>query len=254
MLRRPAATPALLAALLACSSGDKGAPPAPAPAGEAAAPAAAPGAVDPAVEQFRPEDPDEVARRAEREEARAAFRILREAFVRGGRASRDAARRLEAAVAAVPPPGGARWQVTCRDRACRISAAAPGSAWQAALVAAPAVTAVADRLAADPDRRDTSVYLLLAHDDAAPGDALVAELERELVASAEARACATTAQASGTIRYELRVDASGFTYRADGDVPWPVVDCVNGVLDDLMRGIEVPSTAKSATRTVALRL
>jgi hypothetical protein len=98
------------------------------------------------------------------------------------------------------------------------------------------------------------VYVLLAAEEAAPGDDLVAALERELVASPEAKACATSAQATGTVKYELRVDGTGFTYRVDGDLPWAVVDCVNDVLAGIMRGIPVPPSAKRAERVIALRL
>lgn len=252
-MRRAALVPALAAALLACS-GERRAPEAAAAAAPAAAPAQeAP--VDPALEQFRPEDPEEVARAARREEARAAFRILREAYHRGGRASAASTRRLAAALGPLPAPPGKKWQIGCRGQACRVTvlAAAP-EAWRQRLLAAPEVTRIADRLAADPDGAEAAVYLLLAEEDAAPGDDLVTALERELLSSAEAKACAASANARGELRYELRVDRSGFTYRADGDLPWPVVDCVNGVLGDIMRGIEVPPTARTATRVVALRL
>ncbi|BDG04029.1 hypothetical protein [Anaeromyxobacter oryzae] len=257
--RRSAFAAAAATALLACSGGKAPPPAASAAPGDTAAGGAPPAApeqpsIDPAIEQFRPEDPAEVARHAAREEARGRFRTMKEAFAGGGRASSSAAARLQAALSRVPPPAGARWQIACRGAACRIAAAAAPEAWQPALLASADVQRVVDRLAADPDGRDGAAYALLAAEDAPPGDDLVGALARELAGSAEARACAANAEARGTIRYELRVDGSGFTYRADGDLPWPVVDCVNGVLGEIMRGIEVPPTARSATRTVALRL
>jgi hypothetical protein len=260
-LPKSLAAAALAAALLACS-GDK-APPKPdaAAAQDVAAPAEP--YVDPAIKDFQPEDPAAVARAAEREEARGRFRTMREAFTQGGRASPRDAARLQAAVAKVRPPEGGRWQVACRGRACRVSvagAAEPGAprpergAWQPLLAGAPDVQQVADRMAVDPDGTDAAVYVPLAVEEAAPGDDLVAALERELVSSPDAKACATNAQVTGTVKYELRVDGTGFTYRVDGDVPWAVVDCVNDVLTGMMRGIPVPPTAKSAERVVALRL
>lgn len=241
---------ALVAAahLAACSS--KEAPPPPA---AALTPEAQP-LEDPALTEFVPEDPAEAARAAAFEDARARYRALRDGYLHGSRATPVSRARLERALAAVKAPAPPRWQIACRGRACRVASELAPAVWHGLVEAEPSVRTAADRLAADPDHRDPALYVLLAEEDAAPGDDLLVELERALRASPEPRACAARAEASGTVEYELRVDESGFTYRTGGDLPWPVVDCVNDALAGLLREIEVPPSAKSATRIVALRL
>lgn len=216
-------------------------------------PAGAP-APDPALTRFVPEDPAQVRRREAREEALARYRALRNAFAGGGAPSPASARRLEAALAAAGPERARAMKLACRGLVCRVTSAGELAAWAPALEADAGVRAVAERIASDPDGAENAVYVLLAAPDATGGDALLAEAERALLDAPEARECARAAGAAGTVRYELRVDRSGFTFRADGDLPWPAVDCVNGVLGDILRTIPVPPSARSATRVVALRL
>ncbi len=231
-------------ALLAACSGQKES--ADAPAGSAAQPM-------PALETM-PEDPAEARRRAELEEARGRFRSLQEAFAHGGRVSPASKARLESALRAAPAGRRVAWAVACRGRLCKVTAPGPAGEWHPAAEEGEAVRKVVDRIASDPDGADGALYALLALEDAAPGDELLGRLETELLAAPAARACAARSRATGRVEYELRVDSSGFTYRADGDLPWPVIDCVNDVLADIMRGIPVPPNAKTAVRKVALRL
>ncbi|HEY6099301.1 MAG TPA: hypothetical protein VIW03_07715 [Anaeromyxobacter sp.] len=201
-----------------------------------------------------PEDPAEARRQAEIEEARGRFRSLQEAFAHGGRVSPASKARLETALRAASARTRIAWQVACRGRLCKVTARGPVEAWHAVAEQGEAVREVVDRIASDPDGLDPTLYALLAEEGAAPGDALLAQLESALRASAEARDCAAKARVSGTVEYELRVDGSGFTYRTGGDLPWPVISCLNAVLADLMLHIPVPPDAKTAARSVALRL
>ncbi|HEY6100953.1 MAG TPA: hypothetical protein VIW03_16055 [Anaeromyxobacter sp.] len=201
-----------------------------------------------------PEDPAEARRRVELEEARGRFRSLQEAFAHGGHVSPASKARLEKGLRAASAGTRLAWQVSCRGRLCKVTAQGPAEVWHAIAEQGEGVREVVDRLAADPDGADPTLYALLAEEAAAPGDALLGQLEAALRASPEARDCAAKERVSGTVEYELRVDGSGFTYRTGGDLPWPVVRCLNEVLADIMVRIPVPPDSKSASRSVALRL
>lgn len=247
---RAAAAGALLAALLGGCSGKE--PPAvSAPPAQGAA--ALPPAYAPAPE-FVPEEPAEVRRLADLEEARGRYRSLREAYARGGRSSPASRARLEGALAAIATVDQPGWTVACRGPACRVRSRLPAKAWHPLVEHDPGVRALADRVALDPDGVEPAAYVLLAAEDAADGGALLDQVANELTGSEEVRACAAGAGAGLALRYELRVDTSGITYRADGDAPRAVSECLDGVLGDILRTTTVPPTAKSATRTVALRL
>lgn len=218
-------------------------------------------APDPALEQFVPEDPEAVKRAAALEERRARFRGLREAFEHGGRDAAGPRLRVEQALAGERLPAGQRWVAACRGEACRVTVAGrpgapapPASGWHPLVARSGGVARVADRWAEDPDRREAAVFLLLAPEQAPPGDDLLASVEQQLRTSPDARTCAAKAEATGTVVYELHVDPSGFTYRVDGDLPGPVVSCVNDVLAEIFRDTAVPTGARTASRTVALRL
>lgn len=249
-LRRLAAPAAILVASLGgCSGREPPAVSAPPAQGAGASPLAR----APAPEFF-PEDPAEVRRLAELEVVRDRHRSLREAFAHGGRASPASRERLEAALRAIPtvdPPG---WSVACRGRACRVRSSLSPPAWHPLLEHDPGVRKVVDRLSIDPDGVEAAVYALLAEEGAADGDALLGAVEQELTGSEEARACAAKAGGALAVRYELRVDSSGITYRAEGDLPREALECLDDVLGGILRTTPVPPTARSATRMVALRL
>ncbi len=247
-LRLAAALAFSCSALLDACFGSKDAPGTPA---TSATPAADPAQAPPAVEAV-PLDPTEARRRVDLEDARGQYRSLREAFAHGGRASPSARTRLERALR--DAGRSVEWKVACRGRVCRVTAKGAAPLWQGIVKDGEPVRRVAERVAVDPDGEETPAYLLLAEVGAAPGDELLVQLETALGASAEARDCAARARATGTIEYELRVDPSGFTYRSAGDLPRAVLDCVDGVLSDLMNGIAVPPDARSSMRKVALRL
>jgi len=241
------------ALLIGCSGkndppGASGAPAAKeSPAGEASPAVQASPAAD-AV----PMDPAEAGRRVDLDEARGQYRSLQDAFTHGGRASASSRARLERALR--DAGSGIAWQVACRGSVCRVTADGAVPLWQSIVQDGEPVRRVADRIAVDPDGEESPAYLLLAEENAAPGDVLLSQLATELKGSAQARDCAARAQTAGTIEYELRVDPSGFTYRSVGNLPRPVLDCVDDVLNDLMRGIPVPANARTSMRKVALRL
>ncbi len=249
-VRRLAAPAAILAALLGGCSGKE-------PPVVSAPPAQGAGALPPALApapEFVPEDPAEVRRLAELEGARDRHRSLREAFAHGGRASPASRERLEAALRAIATVDPPRWSVSCRGRACRIRSSLPPQAWHPLLEHDPGVRQVVDRLSTDPDGVEAAAYVLLAEPGAADGDALLGAVAQELSGSEEARACAAKAGGAVAVRYELRVDSSGITYRSEGDLPREVLDCLDDVLGGILRTTPVPPTARSATRAVALRL
>ena len=57
----------------------------------------------------------------------------------------------------------------------------------------------------------------------------------------------------GSVEYELRIDTSGFTYRSRTDLPRPVLECVDDVLNGIVATIRVPHDVKASTRTFTIR-
>lgn len=217
----------------------------PPPAATAAPPAPEPVAAPP------PLDPAALRALAEREEARDRYRSLAAAHAHAGRSTPQARARLEPALRETA--ASVAWQVACRGALCRVTARGDDRGWQALVAASEPVRRIADRVAVDPDGRELPVYVLLAEAGAAPGEDLLAEVARDLPAAVAARKCAGSAPAPAVVEVELRVDASGFTYRAD-DAPAAVLECLGDALSDVFRGVPVPPGAKSASRKVALRL
>ena len=201
------------------------------------------------------EDPAASAARAEHEEARALFRSLRDAFAAGGSADRQAEIRLGAALGALWPRRPA-WSVDCRGLVCRVGVQAETPEWRDALEHDAAVRGMVERRASDPDGEDPASYLLLTPHAPPPGyDAdVLGELERDLLASQEARDCLAASGAPRRFELELRADPSGITYRSRTPVPRHVDDCLREAIADVIRLADVPGGGvRTASRMVALR-
>lgn len=223
------------------------------PAAEALpTPPVPPPAVPPLMAPPEPTDPQVLRERAEREEARARYRSLRDAFA-AGRPSPGAQARLDPALRTLAKAGSARWKVACRGTVCRIDDPGAPAGFRDALAGSEAVRALADRTEADPDGVEAAAYLLLAPQSAAAGGDVLAEVERRLRESGAARKCLAESPQKGAVRYDLEVDTTGVTYHMSGDLPWPVVQCVNLALADSITATDVPAAVKSSSRSVTLR-
>jgi len=235
-----------LAALLVWSITGEGRPPPPVTAPEP------PPAVPPLLAPPEPTDPQVLRGRAEREEAQARYRALRDAFA-SARDGSGALDRLDPALRTLARAGSAQWKVACRGLNCRIDGSRGPEGWQAALRESVAVRSVADRIEVDPDGAEPSAYLLLAAPAAVEGKDALAEVERQLRASETARRCLAESPAKGTLQYDLELDSTGITYRTGGDLPWPVIQCVNVALTEAITTTPVPAEVRRSARSVALR-
>jgi hypothetical protein len=193
-------------------------------------------------------DPVEARRLELTIEQRAVYRSLRDGFK--GPRSASTRQRLEPALRALWPQVPPGWSLACRGRVCSVVGPGEATTWQAALLADPGVTALADRVVVDPDGVDPVAFVVVAPGPAGSGEDLLAGLEKQLRASPLVQACLT--QGSGTIEYELHVDESGITYRAGGTAPPPVADCVGTAFRLLVTSTNVPPKTKAATRVVQL--
>jgi hypothetical protein len=190
---------------------------------------------------------------AEHQERRARFVAMRDSFASGKvetPASRD---QLEPTLRALWPARPPPFRIVCRASLCRVEFPAPLPASQAAFAADPGVRAVSDEIFLDPDGVDPTGYVLLAPAGAAPGIDLLGGVEQEFLRSSEARECLSSVGAVGSVEYVLRVDVSGITYRSSTDLPRPVLECVDDVLNRIIATTEIPREVKTASRTFGIR-
>lgn len=198
-------------------------------------------------------DPGEARKLAERQERRARFVAMRDAFTAGKGETPASRTRLEPALRALWPAQPPGFRVSCRVSLCRVELPPPVAASQAALEADPGVRALADEVFLDPDGVDPAGFVLLAAPGAAAGDDVLGKVEQEFLRSDDARDCLSRVGAVGSVEYELRVDVSGITYRSRTDLPRPVLECVDDVLNRIVMSTEIPGDVKTSSRTFGLR-
>ncbi len=198
-------------------------------------------------------DPGEARALAERQERRARFEAMRAAFAAAAGEAAVSRARLDPALQALWPGRPAPYLLACRGALCRVEVPAPVRPAQAALAADAGVRVLAEGVFLDPDGIDPVAYVLLAPPNAPPGDDLLAVVEREFFQEGDARDCLSRVGATGSVEYELRIDTSGFTYRSRTDLPRPVLECVDDVLNGIVATTQVPSDVKASTRTFTLR-
>jgi hypothetical protein len=78
-------------------------------------------------------------------------------------------------------------------------------------------------------------------------------VEEDFRRSTEIRECLSRAGATGAIEYAVTVDATGYSYRSQGDLPGEVIDCTDRVLGEILDRHPPPRVVQPATRTLALR-
>ena len=198
-------------------------------------------------------DPQESRRVAELEELRGRYDSLRRAFGEGQPPSRASAARLEPALRALWPGGSVPWTLACLGQLCRVDVAAPGASWQPRLAADPGVGKLVERVVVDPDGAATPAYLVLVGQSAVPGDDVLAAVEEDFRVSTDARECLSSTGATGKIEYELKVDTSGYSFRQQTDLPYPVVDCVDRVLTEILDRHPPPKSVRTASRSFSIR-
>jgi hypothetical protein len=198
-------------------------------------------------------DPGEARALAERQEKRARFEAMRTAFAATEGDTPASRARLDPALRALWPARPAAYGLACRASLCRVEPPAPVQPARSALAADSGVRVLAEGVFLDPDDIDPVVYVLLAPPNAPPGDDLLASVEREFFQESDARDCLSRVGAIGSVEYELRIDTSGFTYRSRTDLPRPVLECVDDVLNGITATTRVPPDVKAATRTFTLR-
>ncbi len=198
-------------------------------------------------------DPGEARALAERQERRVRFEAMRDSFSAASGDTPASRARLEPALQALWPARPVAYGLACRASLCRIEFPAPVQPAQAALADDAGVRRLADGVFLDPDGVDPMGYVLLAPVNAPPGDDVVASVEREFFQESDARECLSRVGAIGSVEYELRVDTSGFTYRSRTDLPRPVLECVDDVLNGIIATTQVPRDVKASTRTFTLR-
>lgn len=198
-------------------------------------------------------DPAEARKLAEHQERRARFESMRAAFEAGQGDSASSRARLEPALLALWPVRPPTHRLACRERLCRVEAPGAGPEALATLAADPEVRRLSEGVYLDPDGVDPAGYVLLAAAGALPGDDVLGTVEKAFLGGGDARECLSSVGAVGQVEYELRVDASGFTYRSQADLPRPVLECVDDVLNGIIHSTEVPRGVKPASRTFALR-
>ena len=198
-------------------------------------------------------DPGEARALAERQERRARFEAMRTAFAAAEGDTPASRARLDPALPALWPARPVAYGVACRAALCRVEVPSPVQMAQSALAADAGVRVLAEGVFLDPDGIDPVAYVLLAPPNAPPGDDLLASVEREFFQENDARDCLSRVGAIGSVEYELRIDTSGFTYRSRTDLPRPVLECVDDVLNGITATTRVPNDVKAATRTFTLR-
>lgn len=198
-------------------------------------------------------DPQESRRVAELEELRGRYDSLRMAFGEGQPPSRASAARLEPALRALWPGGSVPWTLACLGQLCRVDVAAPRASWQPQLAADPGVGKLVERVVVDPDGAATPAYLVLVGQSAIPGDDVLAAVEEDFRVSTDARECLSSTGATGKIEYEMKVDTSGYSFRQQTDLPYPVVDCVDRVLTEILDRHPPPRSVRTASRTFSIR-
>jgi hypothetical protein len=198
-------------------------------------------------------DPQESRRVAEIEERRERYDSFRRAFGEDKPPSRASAARLEPALRALWPGGSVRWTLACLGQVCRVDVAAPVASWHPLLAADPGVKKLAERVVVDPDGAETPAYLVLVGENAVPGDDVLAAVEEEFRVSSDARECLSRAGATGKVEYELQVDTSGYSFRQQTDLPYPIVDCVDRVLTEILDRHPPPKSVRTSSRTFAIR-
>jgi hypothetical protein len=209
-------------------------------------PAAAPSSLEIA-------DPQESRRVAELEERRGRYESLRLAFGPGKPSSPAAAARLEPSLRALWPDGSVQWTVSCLGTLCRVDAPGPVSGWQPRLEADLDLRKLVERVVVDPDGQATPAFMVLVGSGALPGDDVLAAIEEDFRLSSDARECLSRAGAVGKLEYVLQVDTSGYTFRQDTDLPYPIVDCVDRVLNEILDRHPPPRPVRTASRTFTIR-
>ena len=198
-------------------------------------------------------DPQESRRVAELEERRGRYDSLRMAFGEGKPPSRASAARLEPALRALWPQGSAPWTLACLGQLCRVDVTAPVASWQPQLAADPGVKKLVERVVVDPDGSATPAYLVLVGERAAPGDDVLAAVEEDFRVSIDVRECLSRAGATGKVEYDLQVDTSGYSFRQQTDLPYPIVDCVDRVLTEILDRHPPPKSVRTSSRTFSIR-
>ena len=198
-------------------------------------------------------DPQESRRVAELEERRGRYESMRMAFGTGNPPSPASATRLGVALRPLWPDGPVPWKVACLGTLCRVDAPGPAAAWQPRLEGDLDLRKVVERVVVDPDGRATPAYMVLVGDGALPGDDVLAAIEEEFRLSSDARECLSRVGAVGKLEYVLQVDTSGYTFRQDTDLPFPVVDCVDRVLNEILDRHPPPKPVRTASRTFTIR-
>ena len=198
-------------------------------------------------------DPQESRRVAELEERRGRYESLRLAFGTGKPASLASAARLDPFLRALWPDGSVPWKVACLGTLCRVDAPGPASGWQPRLEADPELRKLVERVVVDPDGRATPAFMVLVEGGALPGDDVLAAIEEDFRLSSDARECLSRVGAVGKLEYVLQVDTSGYTFRQDTDLPYPIVDCVDRVLNEILDRHPPPRPVRTASRTFTIR-
>ncbi|MGA8890008.1 MAG: hypothetical protein WB493_00470, partial [Anaeromyxobacteraceae bacterium] len=198
-------------------------------------------------------DPAEARRAAEREEARSRYASLRTSFGDGNPPSPATLARLAPVLRRIWPAGTLPVTAACTGQLCRVDAGAPATAWQAQLTSNPAIDELAERVAVDPDGAASAAYLVLLPAAAAAGGSVLDAVEDEFRRSTEIRECLSRAGATGSIEYVVAVDATGYSYRSQADLPGAVIDCADRVLGEILDRHPPPRVVQPASRTLALR-
>jgi hypothetical protein len=198
-------------------------------------------------------DPQESRRVAEIEERRGRYEALRLAFGAGKPASLSSAARLDPVLRALWPDGSVQWKLSCLGTLCRVDAPGPVSGWQPRLEADLDLIKLVERVVVDPDGKATPAFMVLVGSGALPGDDVLAAIEEDFRLSSDARECLSRTGATGKLEYVLQVDTSGYTFRQDTDLPYPIVDCIDRVLNEILDRHPPPKPVRTASRTFTIR-
>ncbi|MBI5067567.1 MAG: hypothetical protein HZB56_04950 [Deltaproteobacteria bacterium] len=199
-----------------------------------------------------PVDPAQLDRQAQINASRDQFLSLRVAF-EGGRPDERSRARLEPALRQLWPGPAPRWSAPCRSRVCRVAVEQAPPGWAEALRDAPAVRAMADRVAPDPDGPEAVAFVLLAAENAPSGAPALEEVEQRLAASSRVGECLRSATQAGTVEYELFVDTTGITYVRGGTADVATQTCVEDQLAEIINTTATPAKVKSESRRISLR-
>jgi len=199
-----------------------------------------------------PVDQAQLDRLAQAAASQDQFQALRMAY-EGGRPDARSQERLEAALRQVWPGPSPRWASPCRNRVCRVALEQPPADWAEVLRRAPAVAAIADRVAADPGGQEAVAFVLLAAENAPSGAPALEAVERRLAASPRVNECLRAATQAGTVEYELFIDTTGITYLRSGTADVAAQSCVEEQLAEIITSTATPPKVKSGTRRITLR-